>query len=126
MKLLFIGCVIILLVLSNLAKACESNVKYVKSGTVLNCDTWIVKDSQMKEFAKTDDKLIITEKLLEQHKTLIKLSNEEIEHYKVQSQSRGKELAKAETRRFWSNLGHFALGVIITGVAAKAAIEVTK
>lgn len=126
MKLLFIGCVIILVILSNLARACDVDVKPIKSGTTVHCDAWIVKDSQMKEFAKTDDKLIKTETLLEQHKQYLKLSNEEIEHYKVQSQSRGKELDKAETKRFWSNLGHFALGVVLTGVAAKAAIEVTK
>lgn len=126
MKLLFIGCVIILVILSNLAKACDVDVKPIKSGTTVNCDAWIVKDSQMKEFAKNDDKRIIAEKLLEQHKQLLKLSDSEIEFYKVQSQSRGKELNKAETKRFWTNIAYFGLGVVLTGVAAKAAIEATK
>lgn len=126
MKLLFIGCVIILWVLTNVAKACDKNVEFIKTGTTVNCDTWIVKDPTMQEMAKTVDKLELTEKLVEQQKTLLKLSNEEIEHYKAQSQSRGKELNKAESRQYLTGLAGFALGVVLTGIAAKAAIEATR
>lgn len=128
MKLYLIVLTIALYLIAGIlrADACERNVMYVPKGTEVKCDTWLVKDSQMQEFAKTSDKLELSQKLIEQQKQLIKLNNEEIEFYKVQSQSRSKELNKAETRRFYSNVGYFVLGVVITGFATKVAIEASR
>ena len=57
---------------------------------------------------------------------IVRLSEREVEYYKSKSTSTRKELEKSDNKRFWTNLGHFALGVVLTGIAAKAAIESTK
>lgn len=126
MKLFFIGCAVLLLFLSQLSRACDKNVQYVKTGTAVTCDGWLVNGKTMNMLTQKSDSLEVSQRLIEQQKQLIKLNNEEIEFYKVQSQNRAKELDKAETRRMWTNLGHFALGVVLTGIAAKTAIEVSK
>lgn len=120
MKLFFLGCAIILLLLSQLSRAaCEKDVARISVNSLAPCDGWIVKDSQMQEFAKNKDTLELT-------KQLVKLSETEVEFYKRRSYSQAVELEKAETRRFWSTAAGFTLGVILTGVAAKAAIEVSR
>jgi hypothetical protein len=126
MKLFAITLAVFLLLLSQLSRA--QNVSKVPKGTTLTTteDVWIVKDSQMQEFAKTHDKLELTEKLVKTNEQLLKLSDTEMEFYKRRSQSQAKELDKAESRRFWATAGAFALGVVLTGVAAKAAIEASK
>lgn len=126
MKLLFIGCAILLLFVSQLSRACDKNVQYIKSGTVVNCDAWLVNSKTMNELTQKSDSLEVSQRLIEQQKQLIKLNNEEIEFYKVQSQSRAKELNKAESKQFWTGIGGFALGVVLTGLATKVAIEASK
>lgn len=128
MKLLFIGSLIILLLLSHMGQAfgCDKDVTKVTQGTPAPCSGWHVSEPQMQEFAKTADKLTIEEKMNQVNKQLLLLSEVEIDFYKQRSLSQSKELQKAESKRFWATTGAFVLGVVLTGVAAKAAIESTK
>jgi hypothetical protein len=98
---------------------CPKNVQKVDS-------CWIVSEPQMQNFAKMDDELELQKKLQLQQEHLIKLNNAEIEYYKKQSNDNAKALQKSESQKFWLGVGAFALGVVLTGVAAKAAIEATK
>lgn len=107
------------LIFSGQTFACEKNVQYTLAGTVTKCDAWLVKDSQMQEFAKQTDLL----KLSEQSG---KLSLREIEYYKKRAEQREEQLNRAENKKFFYITGAFILGVVVTGLAAKAAIEATK
>jgi len=104
---------------------CE-NVKRIETGTASPCSGWIVSDNQMQKFAQTDDKLKLEEQISQVNKQLLSLSAAEVEFYKNRSKAQSKELEKAETKRFLSTAGAFVLGVLLTGVAAKAAIESAK
>lgn len=126
MKFLAILFAILLLVITNLSHACSQNVKWTQTGTILECDAWVVKDAQMQKFDKAMKSQEVNEKLNEVNNQLLKLSEAEMEFYKRQSKAAQKELGRAETRSFWTGVGGFALGVVLTGIAAKAAIEAAK
>ena len=108
------------------AEPCAKNVQKAKTGTPLTCDAFIVSEEQMQSFAKQTDELEIARKMSQVNEQLVKLNATEMEYYKQQSAGRAKELEKQDTRRFWTNTAYFCLGVVLTGIAAKAAIESTK
>lgn len=116
---------IIALLFTTSAFACP-NVQRIKNGTSSPCDGWLVQDSTMQTFAKTADELELTKKLVQAQEHLQKLSNAEIDFYKQRTKRTEKALSQSETQKFWVAAGAFALGVVLTGVAAKAAIESTR
>lgn len=132
MKLLAFLLAVLLLVVSNLSHAngeiytCTQNVKWLEGTNTVACSTWVVRDAQMQKFDKAMTENVTLRKLNETNNQLLKLSEAEMEYYKRQSKAAQKELDRAETRRFWSTAGAFALGVVLTGLAAKAAIEAAK
>lgn len=105
---------------------CVEMVEKVQKGNPAPCQGWHVSPEMMQEFARKDDKLKYEWQLHQLSKQLLSLSAAEVEFYKERSKSQSKELEQSESRRFWSTAGAFALGVILTGIAAKAAIEATK
>lgn len=111
---------------SNIVLACPNNVQKIKAGEASPCNAWIVSEPTMQKMAKTDEELEKTKKLVQAQEHLQKLSNAEIEFYKQRSRAQQKELEKAEIKSFWKTTGAFALGVVLTGLAAKAAIEATR
>lgn len=116
-----------LLLITSTALACPpntQNVSRVKAGTTLTtaCDVWIVTDPAMQTFAKNADELEVSRKLILAQEHLRTLDVAEIEFYKKKT----KALAQEEVRSSWKTVGAFALGVIVTGFAAKAAIESTR
>jgi hypothetical protein len=115
-----------LLLFINTAFACDKNVQKLSKDSPSPCAGWLVSEDQMQSFAKQTDQLELNKKSAEVHSQMLKLTEKEMDYYKQKSVSVGKELDKADSRRFWTNLGHFALGVVLTGIAAKAAIESTK
>lgn len=106
--------------------ACEKNVQIIKTGTPAPCDGWIVTPDTMQKFAQTADELELSRKLVLAQDHLRKLDLEEIEHYKTQSKEGQKALSQSKSQQVWIGAGAFLLGVVVTGVAAKAAIEATR
>ena len=87
----------------------------------------ILSDSaQMKEFRQINE----TNKLLNQQnlelKNLSVLQNEKLDLYKSGLNSANLVIEKNEKYKFWTNIGYFTLGVLVTGIAAKAAIETVR
>lgn len=128
MKLIIVIWCILLLLFATISPsfACDKNVTKVAQGNPAPCSGWHVSEPQMQDFAKQTDQLQLAKDMNKVNEQLIRLNETEIEYFRNKSVVRGKELEKAETRRFWSNLGYFALGVVLTGVATKAAIESAK
>jgi hypothetical protein len=110
----------------NVLAECPQNVQKVKNGTVANCDGWLVSEPTMQEMARNADVVETQKKLVQSMEHLRKLDLDEIEHYKKRSTEAHKALSQSEKQRFWVGVGAFALGVVLTGVAAKAAIEASK
>lgn len=105
---------------------CSKNVQKLKTGTSSPCDGWLVSEPKMQELAKNADELELSRKLILAQTHLQKLSGEEIEFFRKRSSASEKALSQLESQRFWIGLGAFALGVVVTGFAAKAAIEATR
>jgi hypothetical protein len=108
------------------AFACPNNVQRIGTGESSPCSGWLVKDSQMQVFTKNSDELVKTKELVEAQDKLLKLSEAEMEFFKRSSRKAREEAFKAEGKAFWTGVGGFALGVVLTGIAAKAAIEAAK
>lgn len=117
--------IIFTLLFLNTAFACP-DVQKVKSGATVICDSWVVSPETMQKLTRTDEELEKTKKLVLAQEHLQKLSEAEIEFYKKRSTAQQKELSKVESKQFLTGVGAFALGVVLTGIAAKAAIEATK
>lgn len=107
------------------AFACP-NVQKIKTGTSAPCDGWLVTPEKMQDFAKSADELEVSRKLILAQEHLRTLDVAEIEFYKRKTKEAHKQLAQEEVRSGWKTVGAFALGVIVTGFAAKAAIESTR
>jgi hypothetical protein len=119
--------IIAFLLTTSLAFAdCPKNVQKLSEGSSAPCTGWLVSEPKMQDITKSTDELELTKKLVQSQEQLIKLSDAEIEFYKRRSVSQQEELNKAEIRQFWATAGAFALGVVLTGIAAKAAIEAAR
>lgn len=114
-----------ILLFTSSALACQ-NVQTIKTGTPSPCDGWLVSEPKMQELAKMSDELDLSKKLVLAQDHLQKLTEEEVEHYKKRSEAGDKALSQSKAQQFWIGAGAFALGVIVTGLAAKAAIEATR
>ena len=79
----------------------------------------LIKTERLEEFYKSHKKLPLVEENFELEKQRNSL-------YKERFQDTERELTKAKFKGYIGTIGGFVLGVIITGVAAKAAIESTR
>lgn len=116
----------LLISFSAIAQACPNSIQTIKTGTISPCDCWLVSEPKMQELAKTTEKLAISEKLILAQEHLQKLTQGEAEHFKKRSEATEKALSQSEKQKAWIGAGAFLLGVVVTGIAAKAAIESTR
>lgn len=86
----------------------------------------LVDQEQMKEFRAIDTRLKLMERQNDSLKELNLRLEDRIVYYRKEAGAREAELTRVKFKSFWTNVGYFALGVIITSVAAKAAIESTR
>jgi hypothetical protein len=112
------------LLLTNNAFA--QNVRRINVGEPAQFNGWLVTDKVMQEATKQKDELELKDKKILQLEHLRVLDIGDIEHYKVRSNQLAKQLDKENTKRYVIGTGAFILGVLLTGIAAKAAIESTK
>lgn len=86
----------------------------------------LVDAAQMKEFRQINEekKLLETENL--KLKDLGIINDQRIDLYKEHVKQVTEDLSRSERRAFWQSVGTFALGVVVTGFAAKVAIESTR
>jgi hypothetical protein len=98
----------------------------MKRGDVCAFDGVLVDAPQMKEFRQINEDKKNLELQNLKLKDLSAVQDERVELYRRQAQSLNSELAKSESRSFWKSIGYFGLGVLVTGLAAKVAIESTR
>lgn len=108
------------------ALACPQNVQKVKEGSVVNCNGWLVSEPTMQDMARNADTVETQKKLILTLEHLRVLDAKEIEHYKKHSKEAHAAYERSERQKFWVAAGAYTLGVVLTGIAAKAAIESTR
>ena len=79
----------------------------------------LIKTEKLEEFYKSHKKIPLLEENYELEKQRTSL-------YRDRIRDTEKELSKAKFKGYLGAVGGFVLGVVITGVAAKAAIEATR
>jgi len=86
----------------------------------------LIDSEQMKEFRKIneDKKSLELENL--KLKDLSLINDQRIELYKTEVKQVREDLSRSEKKAFWQSAGTFVLGVLVTGFAAKVAIEATR
>lgn len=104
----------------------HADMTVLKKGDTAAYDGVLVDAEQMKEFRQTNEekKLLNLENL--KLKDLSDINNQRIELYKEQVKQSTDALSSSERKGYLYNVGFFVLGVVITGFAAKAAIEATR
>lgn len=108
------------------SQANAQNAVKLSQGSTAPYTGWLFTESAAQEVAK--DKLLLKnkEEQILRFELIRALSDTEIEFYKQKNKALVKEANAQDSRRFWSTAGGFFLGVVLTGIAAKAAIEASK
>ena len=88
----------------------------IKQGEIAPFSGNLIKTERLEEFYKSHKKLPLLEAQIE-------LERQRLELYKDRVRSTEKELTRAKTKAYLGTIGGFALGVIITSIAARAALE---
>lgn len=113
------------LVFNNLSYSSQ-NAKILSKGDVAPFDGVLLKDNVLQELYKNKETLQIVENKVLSLKELSYTQEEIIKVHRSQIKEHNKELRRERRKNFWSNVGYFTLGCLLTGVAAKVAIESTR
>lgn len=97
----------------------EKGVKAPFSGVLIT-------PKEFNEFRKTDELSKLRIKQIQNLRDLSIVKDQRIGFYQKQVTVARRELFKSDSKRFYTNILYFTLGVILTGVAAKAAIQATR
>lgn len=115
----------IFLLVSNVCYSNES-MKVVKKGEVASFDGVLVSKEQMEEFRRiNEENKLLKEKVLTLE-NIVKIDELKLKYYADELTATRSLLIAEQANDFWAKAGYFALGVIVTGVAAKSAIESTR
>jgi hypothetical protein len=101
-------------------------IQRIEKGASSPISGWVITDQIAQDAARNKDLLEAKEQKILKLEHLRVLDTGDIEHYKQRSKALEDRLHKEETKRFIHTAGAFALGVLLTGIAAKAAIESTR
>jgi hypothetical protein len=103
--------------------AYAQNAQKLSQGATAPYSGWLFTESAAQDLAK--DKLLLKnkEEQILKFELIRSLTDTELEFYKKKNKDLANELSKQDSRRFWATSGAFVLGVVLTGLAAKAAIE---
>ena len=116
----------LILTLALTSNALAQNVQRIDQGTPAPRSGWLTSDSFVQDAARNKDLVEAKDKQILKLEHLRVLDMGDMEHYKTRAKQLEKRLDKEETKRGLYTAGAFVLGVIITGFAAKAAIESTR
>lgn len=116
----------LILTLALTSNALAQNIQRIEQGTSAPRSGWLTSDSFVQDAARNKDLIEAKDKQILKLEHLRVLDMGDMDHYKARSKQLEKRLDKEETKRGLYSAGAFVLGVIITGFAAKAAIESTR
>lgn len=115
-----------LLMCTFLLNCVQAEMIVLKKGDIAPSDGILVDAAQMKEFRQLNE----DNKNLELQNVKLKdlgiIQEQRIDLYKQEVQRVTEDLSRSERKAFWQSAGTFVLGVIVTGFAAKVAIEASR
>jgi len=114
----------ILLVLSFSSYA--QKLEVLNEGQKAPYDGLLADKKQMEQFREINERKKLLEKQNIQLKDLALTKDQRIKFHQENADFYKQELRKQESRTFWAKVGYFTLGVVVTGLAAKTAIEASR
>lgn len=114
---------LVLLMLSTSLQAQE--IVHLKKGDIAPFEGALADAEQMRVFRENKTKLDLEVKQNEALKTLNLRLEEKIEFHKYETRQVERELTNVKVRSNITNIGYFVLGVALTSLATKFAIEAT-
>lgn len=103
-----------------------ADMQVLKKGDSASFDGVLIDAEQMKQFRQINEEKKLLEKENLKLKDLGIINDQRIDLYKEHVKQVTEDLSSSERRAFWQSVGTFALGVVVTGFAAKVAIESTR
>ena len=103
-----------------------ADMQVLKKGDSASFDGVLVDAEQMKEFRQINEEKKNLELQNIKLKDLGVIQEQRIDLYKQEVQRVTEDLSRSEKKAFWQSAGTFVLGVLVTGFAAKVAIEATR
>ena len=95
----------------------------LKKGQPAPFDGIISDAKQMKEFRQLKENNKNLKKVKLKLEDLAYVRDRKIKFFEQESDQYRTSLRRTQFRSFWSNIGYFTLGVIVSGLASKAAME---
>jgi hypothetical protein len=117
---------LLIVLLLTLALPCRAEIVALKKGDIAPFEGALVDVNQMKEFREHKTKLDLEVKQNEALKTLNLRLEEKIDFHKAETRAVEKELTKTKFNSNLTNIGYFVLGVALTSLATKFAIDATQ
>lgn len=118
--------VMLILTLTIWTTSYSANIVKINKGDPAPFSGVLVTNAKLDEFAGTKKKSELQDGKIRSLEALSLNLKDQIAYQKDRARTYQREVLKADTKRFFSNSGYFILGVLLTGVAAKAAIESTR
>lgn len=104
----------------------SQKLEIIKKGEKAPYDGILADKKQMEKFREINEKKKLLEKQNIELKDLALTHEERIKFHQENANFYKKELRIQESRTFWAKVGYFTLGVVVTGFAAKTAIEASR
>ena len=101
-------------------------LEVVNKGQKAPYDGLLADKRQMEKFREINEKKKLLEKQNIELKDLTLTKDQRIKFHQENADFYKEELRKQESRTFWAKVGYFTLGVVVTGLAAKTAIEASR
>lgn len=104
----------------------RAEMTVLKKGDAAPFDGVLSDAAQMKEFRQINEDKKNLELQNVKLKDLGDIQEQRIDLYKQEVQRVREDLSRSEKKAFWQSAGTFVLGVLVTGFAAKVAIEASR
>ena len=109
-----------------LALNVQAEMVVMKKGQEALFDGILADQKQMEQFRQTNEEKKILELQNMKLKDLAAINDQRIDLYKQEVKEVRADLSSSQRKTILYSVGYFVLGVLVTGFAAKAAIESTR
>lgn len=106
--------------------SCRADIVLLKKGESAPFEGALVDQAQMKEFRENKVQLDLEVKQNTALKELNLRLDEKIDYHKAETRALEKTLSEVKFKSHMTNIGYFVLGVALTSLATKFAMETVK
>ena len=118
--------ILTLIILTTNISTSLAQAKVLTKGTPAPYTGVLIENTSFNNLVKSEKQLKVVEKQNIVLKDLRIVLEERVDYHQGVAKGYRTELQRSEIKRFWTNMAYFGLGVLMTGVAFKVALEITE